>query len=124
MFYISKIFDFADTVFIILGKKWNQLSFLHVYHHVTIFLVRPVPLHINRRFASKAASRMQYLPSFPPPFLHPCLPTSTSQVYWLNLNAGYDGDIFLTVILNGAIHTVMYTYYFLSMHTKVRVSYT
>jgi len=39
-------------------------------------------------------------------------------VYWLNLNAGYDGDIFLTVILNGAIHTVMYTYYFLSMHTK------
>lgn len=42
------------------------------------------------------------------------------QVYWLNLNAGYDGDIFLTVILNGAIHTVMYTYYFLSMHTKVR----
>lgn len=41
-------------------------------------------------------------------------------MYWLNLNAGYDGDIFLTVILNGAIHTVMYTYYFLSMHTKVR----
>lgn len=39
-------------------------------------------------------------------------------MYWLNLNAGYDGDIFLTVILNGAIHTVMYTYYFLSMHTK------
>jgi elongation of very long chain fatty acids protein 4 len=77
LFYVSKVFDFADTVFIILGKKWNQLSFLHVYHHVTIFLV-----------------------------------------YWLNLNAGYDGDIFLTVILNGAIHTVMYTYYFLSMHTK------
>jgi elongation of very long chain fatty acids protein 4 len=77
LFYISKIFDFADTVFIILGKKWSQLSFLHVYHHVTIFLV-----------------------------------------YWLNLNTGYDGDIFLTVILNGAIHTVMYAYYFLSMHTK------
>lgn len=42
-------------------------------------------------------------------------------MYWLNLNAGYDGDIFLTVILNGAIHTVMYTYYFLSMHTKVQM---
>jgi hypothetical protein len=40
MFYISKVFDFMDTIFIILGKKWNQLSFLHVYHHVTIFLVR------------------------------------------------------------------------------------
>ena len=41
-------------------------------------------------------------------------------MYWLNLNAAYDGDVFLTVILNGAIHTVMYAYYFLSLHTKVR----
>jgi hypothetical protein len=40
LFYISKVFDFLDTIFIILGKKWTQLSFLHVYHHVTIFLVR------------------------------------------------------------------------------------
>nr|CCA24448.1 Crinkler (CRN) family protein putative [Albugo laibachii Nc14] len=39
MFYLSKILDFTDTVFIVLGKKWNQLSFLHVYHHLTIFLV-------------------------------------------------------------------------------------
>ena len=39
MFYLSKILDFFDTVFIILGKKWKQLSFLHVYHHLTIFAV-------------------------------------------------------------------------------------
>jgi len=77
LFYISKILDFLDTVFIIIGKKWRQLSFLHVYHHTTIFLF-----------------------------------------YWLNLNAGYDGDIYLTIVLNGFIHTVMYTYYFLSLHTK------
>ncbi|KAJ8603266.1 hypothetical protein CTAYLR_006943 [Chrysophaeum taylorii] len=77
LFYISKVLDFADTVFIILGKKWKQLSFLHVYHHSTIFLM-----------------------------------------YWLNLHVNYDGDIYLTIILNGFIHTVMYTYYFVSMHTK------
>lgn len=40
------------------------------------------------------------------------------QFYWVNVNAGYDGDIYLTIVLNGFIHTVMYTYYFVSMHTK------
>jgi hypothetical protein len=66
LFYLSKVLDFMDTFFIIMKKNWKQLTFLHVYHHSTIF-----------------------------------------AFYWLNLNAGYDGDIFLTVILNGLIHTVM-----------------
>lgn len=78
LFYISKIWDFWDTIFIVLGKKWRQLSFLHVYHHLTIFMF-----------------------------------------YWLNANVNYDGDIYLTIVLNGFIHTVMYTYYFICMHTKV-----
>jgi GNS1/SUR4 family len=70
LFYISKVWDFWDTIFIVLNKKWNQLSFLHVYHHTTIFLF-----------------------------------------YWLNSHVNYDGDIYLTIVLNGFIHTVMYTYY-------------
>ena len=70
LFYISKVWDFWDTIFIIMNKKWRQLSFLHVYHHTTIFLF-----------------------------------------YWLNSNVNYDGDIFVTILLNGFIHTVMYTYY-------------
>ncbi|XP_043648443.1 elongation of very long chain fatty acids protein 4 [Drosophila teissieri] len=37
-FYISKIFEFADTAFFILRQKWSQLSFLHVYHHSTMFV--------------------------------------------------------------------------------------
>mmetsp|Transcript_4318 Transcript_4318/g.6209 ORF Transcript_4318/g.6209 Transcript_4318/m.6209 type:complete len:278 (+) Transcript_4318:79-912(+) len=77
LFYVSKVWDFFDTFFIVIGKKWRQLSFLHVYHHTTIFLF-----------------------------------------YWLNSNMNYDGDIYLTVVLNGFIHTVMYTYYFICMHTK------
>jgi len=77
LFYASKIWDFWDTIFIVLGKKWRQLSFLHVYHHWSIFLF-----------------------------------------YWLNVNVLYDGDIYLTIMLNGFIHTVMYTYYFICMHTK------
>jgi hypothetical protein len=39
VFYLSKILDFLDTIFIILEKRWGQLSFLHVYHHTSIFLV-------------------------------------------------------------------------------------
>jgi len=77
LFYASKVLDFMDTFFIVIGKKWKQLSFLHVYHHTTIFLF-----------------------------------------YWLNLHVNYDGDIYLTIVLNGAIHTIMYTYYFVSMHTR------
>ncbi|KAJ1459142.1 ELO family [Pelagophyceae sp. CCMP2097] len=77
LFYVSKVLDFFDTFFIVLGKKWKQLSFLHVYHHSTIFLV-----------------------------------------YWLNLHVNYDGDVYLTIVLNGTIHTMMYTYYFVSMHTR------
>ena len=38
MFYMSKVLDFMDTFFIIVKRSWKQLSFLHVYHHFTIFL--------------------------------------------------------------------------------------
>lgn len=77
LFYISKILDFMDTFFIVMGCNWRQLSFLHVYHHTTIFLF-----------------------------------------YWLNVNVNYDGDIYLTIVLNGIIHAMMYTYYFVSLHTR------
>jgi len=73
LFYVSKVLDFVDTFFIITGKKWAQLSFLHVYHHWSIF-----------------------------------------QFYWLNLWVGYDGDIYLTIVLNAFIHTIMYSYYLCS----------
>lgn len=73
LFYVSKTLDFVDTFFIITGKKWAQLSFLHVYHHWSIF-----------------------------------------QMYWLNLWVGYDGDIYLTIVLNAFIHTIMYSYYLCS----------
>lgn len=34
------------------------------------------------------------------------------------MNVGYDGEVYLTILLNGLIHTIMYTYYFVSLHTK------
>ncbi|XP_071439196.1 very long chain fatty acid elongase 7-like, partial [Hetaerina americana] len=32
-YFILKIIELLDTVFFILRKKFNQVSFLHVYHH-------------------------------------------------------------------------------------------
>jgi hypothetical protein len=36
-YYVSKLIEFCDTFFFILRKKDNQLTFLHVYHHSTMF---------------------------------------------------------------------------------------
>lgn len=38
-YYISKIVEFSDTLFFILRKKNSQLSFLHIYHHSSIFFL-------------------------------------------------------------------------------------
>uniref|UniRef100_A0A673AVQ6 Elongation of very long chain fatty acids protein n=1 Tax=Sphaeramia orbicularis TaxID=375764 RepID=A0A673AVQ6_9TELE len=35
-FYFSKVIELSDTVFFILRKKNNQITFLHVYHHATM----------------------------------------------------------------------------------------
>ncbi|XP_066993694.2 very long chain fatty acid elongase AAEL008004 [Anabrus simplex] len=31
-----KVFDLLDTIFFVLRKKFNQVSFLHVYHHAAV----------------------------------------------------------------------------------------
>jgi elongation of very long chain fatty acids protein 4 len=73
LFYLSKVADFFDTIFIVARGKWRQFSVLHVYHHSSIFMV-----------------------------------------YWVNVNVGYTGDIYYTIVLNGFVHLVMYFYYFVT----------
>ncbi len=34
-----KLIELVETVFFVLRKKQNQISFLHVYHHVTTFVM-------------------------------------------------------------------------------------
>lgn len=36
-YFISKGIEYLDTVFFILRKKFSQVTFLHVYHHCTMF---------------------------------------------------------------------------------------
>jgi len=39
LFYFSKIIEFTDTYIMVLKKNNRQVSFLHVYHHVSTFLI-------------------------------------------------------------------------------------
>ncbi|ORZ40155.1 delta-6 elongase [Catenaria anguillulae PL171] len=39
VFYLSKILEFNDTFIMVLKKNFHQISFLHVYHHASIFAV-------------------------------------------------------------------------------------
>lgn len=38
-YFIAKIIDMLDTVFFIMRKKQQHVSFLHVYHHSTMVFV-------------------------------------------------------------------------------------
>lgn len=38
LFYLTKILDLLDTIFMVLRKKQKQVSFLHVYHHTGMVL--------------------------------------------------------------------------------------
>lgn len=37
LFYVSKVVEWMDTVIMLLKQNYHQVSFLHVYHHTTIF---------------------------------------------------------------------------------------
>ncbi|GBG88886.1 hypothetical protein CBR_g48498 [Chara braunii] len=39
LFYVSKLYEFVDTLIMLLKRNLWQVSFLHVYHHGTISLV-------------------------------------------------------------------------------------
>ena len=52
--YISKYIDYLDTLFIILRKKNNQLSFLHIYHHSTVGIIWGFLLYMGQGNATES----------------------------------------------------------------------
>jgi hypothetical protein len=56
--YILKLFDFLDTVFFVMRKKENQITFLHVYHHASI----PLTVWVVFRFVPGGQSI--FMPTF------------------------------------------------------------
>ncbi|XP_050210424.1 uncharacterized protein LOC126660791 [Mercurialis annua] len=48
MFYLSKIYEFMDTLLIIISKSRKRLTFLHVYHHATVPIMCYISLHTSQ----------------------------------------------------------------------------
>jgi len=52
LYFVTKISDLLDTVFFVLRKKQNQVTFLHVYHHTIMvafswFTLKFIPGHLE-----------------------------------------------------------------------------
>ncbi|KAK3579521.1 hypothetical protein CHS0354_028350 [Potamilus streckersoni] len=45
MYYITKILELMDTVFMILRHKQRQITFLHIYHHGSMLLLSDLAIH-------------------------------------------------------------------------------
>ncbi|XP_005189659.2 elongation of very long chain fatty acids protein AAEL008004 [Musca domestica] len=54
LYYISKNLDILDTVFFLLRKKYNQISFLHLYHHS--IMIFGTYMYLSQMFASHVTS--------------------------------------------------------------------
>uniref|UniRef100_A0A0A9YTI2 Elongation of very long chain fatty acids protein n=1 Tax=Lygus hesperus TaxID=30085 RepID=A0A0A9YTI2_LYGHE len=39
IFYLSKFYEFFDTYIMILKRNYNQITFLHVYHHISTCII-------------------------------------------------------------------------------------
>ncbi|MED6119517.1 hypothetical protein PIB30_012709 [Stylosanthes scabra] len=50
IFYLSKILEFLDTLFIVLSRSFARLTFLHVYHHATVLVMCYLWLHTSQLF--------------------------------------------------------------------------
>jgi len=62
--YLSKYIDYIDTIIIILRKKDNQLTFLHLFHHSTINIPWGIILYAN------LANEISYFGCFINSFIH------------------------------------------------------
>jgi len=53
LYYLSKLTEFADTMFFVLRKKSSQITWLHVYHHS----VTPLETWVLVKFLAGELSR-------------------------------------------------------------------
>jgi curved DNA-binding protein CbpA len=112
LFYVSKVLDFADTFFIVVRGKWEQFSFLHIYHHFSSERSGRACARRNDDTvgAGPARSLVRSLArSSPTNSLSLLSPASLSPVfltYWLVANAAPDGDVYYTVVANSFVHFV------------------
>lgn len=60
VYYLSKLTEFADTVFFVLRKKQSQITDLHVYHHS----LTPMEAWILTKFIAGRCTNTHTKPQF------------------------------------------------------------
>lgn len=94
LYYICKITELLDTVFFVLRKKQNQISFLHLYHHTLMPLCGFIGL---KYFAGNFALSHTY--------------TFRKRLTKFSHIGGHGT---LLGLINSFIHVIMYVYYMLA----------
>lgn len=92
VYYLSKLTEFADTVFFVLRKKKTQITWLHLYHHA----LTPMEAWLLVKFIS-GEWKFRSL--------------SSSEFHQLNI---LGGNATFPNILNNFVHVLMYFYYMLA----------
>lgn len=96
-YFLVKLLDLMDTIFFVLRKKDNQVTFLHVYHH------------ISKKFIQVVTKKLNIL-NF----------TVVAFFTWAGFKFVAGGHSVFFGHINSLVHTVMYFYYFL---TSVSIEY-
>lgn len=107
--FLLKLLELVETVFFVMRKKQNQVSKLHVYHHVSTAILGWIMVKYTGgkcEIPSKSIRITQFHAS-----LHRfSLPLSSSFVSGLT-----GGMILFSVVLNSFVHVIMYSYYFAAL---------
>lgn len=91
-YFFSKVIDLLDTIFFVMRKKQNQITFLHVYHHtITAFF------------------SWGYLKFAPGELFLLWIRLTTTKFYEISGEQGV-----VVGLLNSFVHIVMYFYYMVS----------
>jgi hypothetical protein len=94
-YYISKGIEFFDTIFMIIRKRFQQITFLHIFHHSSMFILWWVVLT--------------------------WVPVRSSNYYFrLKFFFFQSGQAWFGPLMNSIVHILMYSYYGLSVIPSLR----
>ena len=111
VFYASKVPEFMDTILMALKRNFRQITFLHVYHHSSIFVIwwfimSYVPSVFRAEQRQRATTRDVLSAALPTR-----LPAHSLYVYVFVLfvsAARSGGSSYFSAALNSFVHVVMY----------------
>lgn len=97
-----KFVELLETILFVLRKKQNQVSFLHVYHHISTFVIA----YIFCKYVGGKEER--YFPE---------------KVFDNNTVLIAGSMLVFSIVANSIVHIIMYSYYFISAYDVAMFKY-